>query len=640
MSAGSIYFNNSNGAATNTYLTTPANNSNLYLNGDFTIEFWFNCGTMNSNYPRFFSTNTTWVGSDISHSFRYVGIQGGRIWLNSQNQNPYLQSNRTNLNDNNWHNVAIVQSITNNYINLFIDGVSDISSSSPNGYGLKTWDFGTYGMVFGSNPNGTNVNDQGYNGFLSNVRIVNGSTLYLTNYTPSPLVYTNIPNTVLILQTAFDKPFVDSSSLKNTITVSPFTPNISSAAPVVTSLNDNNGSIAFNNIAGQGDNSRYIYSAPNPRLILDGNFTLEFWFNCGKQNETGTFINTNNSYTTTNNVTAILTVGNAQIALYSPTVGGVLYTGTRTGLNDNKWHNVAFVQNRTNNILYVFIDGILDGTTRSIVTWDFGTYGITIGNRPQNGNCSYNGYISNLRIVKGYCLYTYNYNPATTNYGYVPGTVLLLNTAYNNAFVDSSPNNITITNSANRTIESPISPFITNNPYFICFKEDTKILCLFDNFEVYIPIQHIRKGHLVKTLSSGFVPVHAIGSSKIYNPDNKLVSKNRLFKYTKEEYPEITEDLVVTGCHSILVDTLTDKQKEDTIEDVGRILITENKYRLFTFLNDKAEPYEDAGLHTIWHLALEHDDYFMNYGIYANGLLVESASKRMLKEYSGMEIIE
>jgi len=30
----------------------------------------------------------------------------------------------------------------------------------------------------------------------------------------------------------------------------------------------------------------------------------------------------------------------------------------------------------------------------------------------------------------------------------------------------------------------------------------------------------------------------------------------------------------------------------------------------------------------------------MNYGVYANGLLVETASQRMMKEISGLEFIE
>jgi hypothetical protein len=39
-------------------------------------------------------------------------------------------------------------------------------------------------------------------------------------------------------------------------------------------------------------------------------------------------------------------------------------------------------------------------------------------------------------------------------------------------------------------------------------------------------------------------------------------------------------------------------------------------------------------------LALENGDDNMNYGIYANGLLVEACSKHYLKEHSNMLLIE
>jgi len=189
-----------------------------------------------------------------------------------------------------------------------------------------------------------------------------------------------------------------------------------------------------------------------------------------------------------------------------------------------------------------------------------------------------------------------------------------------------------------------ISPYFTNIEYVIipviCFKEDSKILCLVDNKEIYLPIQDIRKGVLVKTSGSGYVPVNMIGNSKIYNPGNKSRSKERLYKCTPSNYPELTEDLFITGCHSILVSHLTDEQKEMNNELLGRIMVTENKYRLMACIDDRAEPYDCEGLYNIWHLALDHDDERMNYGIYANGgLLVETTSKRMLLNYSGMDIL-
>jgi len=177
--------------------------------------------------------------------------------------------------------------------------------------------------------------------------------------------------------------------------------------------------------------------------------------------------------------------------------------------------------------------------------------------------------------------------------------------------------------------------------YVPCFKEGTKILCLTPQMkEEYVPIQNIRKGDLVKTSLHGFVPVSMIGKSVISNPGGLERIKNRLYKCSKSQYPELFEDLYITGCHSILVNNLSELQREKTIESLGDIFITDRKYRLMAYLDERCEPYSEMGRYTIWHFALENDDYYMNYGVYANGLLVESTSKRYMKELSGMKLIE
>jgi hypothetical protein len=56
-------------------------------------------------------------------------------------------------------------------------------------------------------------------------------------------------------------------------------------------------------------------------------------------------------------------------------------------------------------------------------------------------------------------------------------------------------------------------------------------------------------------------------------------------------------------------------------------------------VDDRTKILEEDGVHTIWHLSLEHSNYYMNYGIYANGLLVETASNRMMVELSGMSLL-
>jgi hypothetical protein len=173
-----------------------------------------------------------------------------------------------------------------------------------------------------------------------------------------------------------------------------------------------------------------------------------------------------------------------------------------------------------------------------------------------------------------------------------------------------------------------------------CFKENTKILCLIDNEETYVPIENIRKGVLVKTLKHGYVPVNLIGRSKIQNPSNNERIKERLYICSKQNYPSVFEDLYITGCHSILVEKMTQIEKEKTREMLTMLYKTDDRFRLMACLDDLALPYEKEGEFTIWHLALNHQDYYMNYGIYANGLLVESCSQRYLKELSNMEMIE
>ena len=171
----------------------------------------------------------------------------------------------------------------------------------------------------------------------------------------------------------------------------------------------------------------------------------------------------------------------------------------------------------------------------------------------------------------------------------------------------------------------------------VCFKEDSKIL----TDKGYIPIQDLRKGDLIKTLNHDFKPIDIIGKREIVHTISNERIKDQLYKCSPSEYPEIFEPLVITGCHSILVDEFSSQeQQEKTKEVLGDIYVTDEKYRLPVCIDERATVYEEEGPCTIYHMALENDDYYTNYGIYANGLLVETCSKRYLKELSNMTLIE
>ncbi len=172
-----------------------------------------------------------------------------------------------------------------------------------------------------------------------------------------------------------------------------------------------------------------------------------------------------------------------------------------------------------------------------------------------------------------------------------------------------------------------------------CFLEDTKILCLKNDKEVYRPIQYLRPGDLVKTTYDGYVPINKIGTCTINNPGDDERIKDRLYKCSPDKYPDLMEDLYITGCHSILVWDLTDEQREKTEEMLGRIFVTDRRYRLMACVDDNAVPFKRNNIFNIYHIALEHENYYMNYGVYANGLLVETCSNRYITEHANMKFL-
>jgi hypothetical protein len=173
-----------------------------------------------------------------------------------------------------------------------------------------------------------------------------------------------------------------------------------------------------------------------------------------------------------------------------------------------------------------------------------------------------------------------------------------------------------------------------------CFLEGSTILCKVDDVERYVPVEELKKGTLVKTSLHGYKPVVLLGKGTIRNPGNDERTENRLYKCSPSKYPQLKDDLYITGCHSILEFPITDKQKEDTIKHLGRLFVTDNKYRLMACVDERAEPWNSEGSFVIWHFALENRDEGMNYGVYANGgLLVETCSIRFLTNKSNMTLI-
>jgi hypothetical protein len=164
-----------------------------------------------------------------------------------------------------------------------------------------------------------------------------------------------------------------------------------------------------------------------------------------------------------------------------------------------------------------------------------------------------------------------------------------------------------------------------------CFLEGTKIL----TDKGYVNIEKLTKEHLVITLE-GKKRIYKIGKCTMDNLAVQEKIKDQLYVYSNSDYQQITQgDLVITGGHSILVDSFeNEQQEEETKKILGEIFLTKNKLRLPVCLDKRSRVYEEKGEKTIYHIALEHVHYDCNYGIYANGLLVESCSQNYIDNKS------
>jgi len=157
----------------------------------------------------------------------------------------------------------------------------------------------------------------------------------------------------------------------------------------------------------------------------------------------------------------------------------------------------------------------------------------------------------------------------------------------------------------------------------ICFLKGTYIYTK----DGYRLIETLKKGDLVNTFKDNYVAIDTIVEEEMYHDATKERNKSQLYKLSYPEYPQLLKELYITGAHSVLVGKLTDKQKELIVKDYGKTFATDLFDRLPAYLDEKAKVHDVSGTYTIYHLSLENENMYSNYGIYANGLLVESLSK-------------
>jgi hypothetical protein len=404
---------------TGDYLTAPAN-AQFQFTGDFTIEGWMNFNSIAGSPQALFSVKSGTNEFDI----RWYATR----WQISLNAGSGTDIGTTPAPVNGvWTHVAAVRSGSS--IKLYVNGVqtgTTLTNSSTLGHA-------TSAAGIGASNSGSN----NFTGYISNVRVVNGTALYTANFTPPVAPLQPVAKTALL--TCADNRFVDDSTNNFTITrngdvrVEKFNP-----FGVVTANAPLSYSAYFD---GNGDS----VTTPSSSALAfgTGDFTVEFWLNFNSTSNRQDIIWWGLDSNDRGGITWNLTAGNLTYYI-SPTVANAINYAITPVVGT--WYHIALVRASGSTKLYV--NGTQAGTTYSDTkNYASSSYLVTVGKDSGAASSYLNGYISNLRIVKGTAVYTTNFTPPITALTAVSGTSLLA--CQSDKFVDAGTNNIAITATGN-----------------------------------------------------------------------------------------------------------------------------------------------------------------------------------------------
>lgn len=196
-----------------------------------------------------------------------------------------------------------------------------------------------------------------------------------------------------------------------------------------------------------------------------GNWTIEGWFfEFSKTATTPALIATHDAGGLIINTWAIYynTTTYANSIVVSIYNSGFTLSSGSTYINLGRWNHFAVVRN--SNIVSIFVNGNLANSSNFVANMDntvatrfrIGSYNITSGE-------TFNGYISNLRVVKS-AVYTTAFTPSTTPLTAIANTLVL--TCQNNNFIDNSTNSWVVQPfGASGTSIQSANPFAISSAY-------------------------------------------------------------------------------------------------------------------------------------------------------------------------------
>jgi hypothetical protein len=349
----SNYSTGDGGSGSGSYLTTPS----VSLSGDFTVEMWVFFDRA-SAYNRPFG-----LGNASASDGGYI-FNGG--YLNAK-MGSVSYSGGSGVSG--WNHIAF--SRASGTLQIFLNG-SQIASGSDSTTIAGAVSIGSY--VSGS------TRYFGTSQYISNLRIVNGTALYTSTFTPPTAALTAVSGTVLL--TCQSNRFVDNSTNNYTITATG-TPSVQRFNPFGTataySTSVIGGSAYFD---GSGDWLNYTSST----ISTSVDFTFSIWFY-----HIGTMSGNKGIFCSSNSRFGMLAEGgNNFYILASPSD-----INTSTPIPINQWNYLVIT--RTSGTLRAFLNGTLVGVpvsnSQSLDSFRIGSN--------QGGEIISNCYMSDARVLVG-----------------------------------------------------------------------------------------------------------------------------------------------------------------------------------------------------------------------------------------------
>ena len=364
---------------TGDYLATP-NSNNLQLGtGDFTIEYWI--------YPTAFGRmilSRRFSGATVDMTMNLNTDATVRFYANTG----YRIVSDSAVNSNEWTHVALVRAsgTTKMYVN---GAVQSTTYSDSNNYAGDKFHIGAIEAA----------NAAQFQGNISNFRVVKGTAVYTSNFTPPTTQLTAISNTQLLTCQNSTGSITDASSNNYTITANgnaaastskPFSnyftvPTRQLTAITNTKLLALQGKTPKYETGGSAYMTSYSAAIKVDDAALEvgtGDFTIEFYYKFHSFNSPTSrylFFDYNE-----------IQLGISQGSGNNPTTIGLYKSGwahgtSGVGLNLHQWYHIAVV--RTGGYIKVYVDGV-----EIISTTNGATHDITDGKLTINGTWGSNLY--------------------------------------------------------------------------------------------------------------------------------------------------------------------------------------------------------------------------------------------------------